>query len=176
MTLPHWLRRITRATAAWSPILLLLAATAPAAQAASQACAHLVTGTYLSRIVDAQGNLLSRSILNFHAGGTLLSLDSNQAGIPGQFNPFTSNTGEWACTGRTSLIASILSFTLPGTEVPQPGLARNNFDFRIDPRTGNLEGSLELIFYPLEGDPLNGVGIVAATASITAQPLVLRPR
>lgn len=174
MSSPHWFRRI--APKPWFPLLIMLVVAAPAAQAASQACAHLVTGTYLSRIVDAQGNLLSRSILNFHAGGTLLSLDSNQAGIPGQFNPFTANTGEWACTERTSLIASIISFTLPGTEGPQPGLARNNFEFRIDPRTGNLEGTLELIFFPLDGDPLNGVGIVAAAASITAQPLVLRPR
>lgn len=164
---------VPRRVPLWALAFVTFAAATPPAPAASQACAHLVKGTYLTRIVDAQGNLLSRSIQNFQAGGSLLSLDSNQAGIPTQFNPFTANTGEWACTGRASLTASVLSFTLPGSEGPEPGLARGNYDIRIDPRTGNLEGTIGLIFFPLTGDPLNGVGVSVGPFSFTAEPLVL---
>lgn len=176
MSVSRSFNSFTRLSAVWALSLFTLTALTPSAAAASQACAHLVAGTYLAQIVDAQGNLLSRSILTFQAGGSLLSLDSNQAGIPTQFNPFTANTGEWACMGRTSLAASVLSFTLPGSEGPEPGLARGNYDIRIDPRSGNLEGTIELIFFPLAGDPLNGVGVSAGVFSFAAQPLVVPRR
>lgn len=175
MSVSRWRNNFV-VVAVWTVTLLPVAATTPPVAAASQACAHLLTGTYLTRIVDAQGSLLSRSILTFQAGGALLSIDSNQAGIPTQFNPFTANSGEWACSGRTSLIASTLSFTLPGSEGPEPGLARSDFRLRIDPRTRTLEGSVELIFFPLTGDPLNGVGVSAGEFQISAQPMVLRAR
>ena len=176
MSVSRWRNSFGRILAACGVTLFAVAAATPPAAAASRACAHLLAGTYLTQIVDAQGSLLSRSILNFQAGGSLLSLDSNQAGIPTQFNPFTPNTGEWACTGRTSLLASTLSFTLPGSEGPEPGLARSDFNARIDPRSRDLEGTIELIFFPLTGDPLNGVGVSAGVFSFTAQPLVLRSR
>ena len=170
-----WFNGIARLLAVWVLALMAFAA-APALSAASRACAHLLAGTYLTQIVDSQGSLLSRSILTFQQGGTLLSLDSNQAGIATQFNPFTANSGEWTCAGRTSLAASTLSFTLPGSEGPEPGLARSDFQVRIDPRTRALEGTIELIFFPLSGDPLNGVGVSAGVFSFTAQPMVLGPR
>lgn len=176
MSVSRWRNNFGRMLAPCGVTLFAVAAATPPAAAASKACAHLLAGTYLTQIVDAQGSLLSRSILNFQAGGSLLSLDSNQAGIPTQFNPFTANSGEWACDGRNALIASTLSFTLPGSEGPQPGLARSDFNARIDPRTRALEGTIELIFFPLTGDPLNGVGVSAGVFTFTAQPLILRSR
>ncbi len=142
----------------------------------SQACRDLVQGTYLSSIVEADGSLISRSIVTFAADGTWLSIDSNQEGIPGAYNPFTENAGEWACTGRHTLTASALSFSLPGPEGPGKSLARNEMNATVDPSTQKLEGTIELIFFPLEADPFKDAGASAGVFRFTATPLVLRAR
>lgn len=163
-------------------ILLLLAAAATILSLAAPAYSQHrgrpagIAGTYLSTIVDDQGRTLSRSILTFHQDGTMQSIDSNQAGIPGAFNPFTENAGRWASTGHGEMRASAISFTLPGSEGAEQQLARNDFRARIDPKSGMLEGTVKLMFYPLTADPNRDVGESIGVFRWTATPLQLRLR
>jgi hypothetical protein len=129
-----------------------------------------IVGTYLSTIVNDQDEMLSRAILTFHQDGTIQSTDSNQAGVPGVFNPFTENAGLWELTSRGGIRASAISFTLPGSEGDEQRLARNDFRARIDPITGTLEGTVELTFYPLTADPNRDVGDSLGVFRWMAQP------
>ena len=128
------------------------------AAGSAQACRTPAAGTYLTSIFDAQGNLASRSILTLAEDGTLSSIDSNQGGIPGAFNPFTQNAGEWSCTGPASLTASAISFSLPGPEGEQKQLARNDLSATVDRRTKELEGTIELTFFPFTANPFQDAG------------------
>lgn len=139
-------------------VLLALAALPAAGQNRTAACAHIAVGTYLTTIVDAEGGLLSRAILTLHGDGTVESLDSNQAGVPGEFNPFTENNGEWACTGRNTVFATAISFQLRGAEGDEPGVSRNDFVIKIDRRSREIEGTVELIFFPLTANPFEDAG------------------
>jgi hypothetical protein len=158
--------------------LLALAAAvlslAPSAHSQSQGRMARIVGTYLSTIVNDQNEMLSRAILTFHQDGTIQSIDSNQAGVAGVFNPFTENAGVWEPTNHGGIRASAISFTLPGSEGDEQQLARNDFRARIDPRTGMLEGTVELTFYPLTADPNGDVGDSLGVFRWTAQPLQLR--
>lgn len=162
----HFIRKI----GIFAGVLTIFLVSADQASAKRESCAHLA-GTYLSSIVDSQGVLLSRAIITLHVDGTIQSIDSNQAGIPGQFNPFSENAGEWICNRPSSIVASAISFALSGSEGAEPQLARNDFRAQVDSRTGDLTGHLELIFFPLTADPYRDAGASAGVFRFTAQRL-----
>ena len=143
------------------------------AQVPSQACLSLVAGTYLLSITDAQGNATSRAIFTFHDDGTFSTIDSSQAGVVGQFNPFTDTQGPWACTGINTFTASGLNFDLSGSESTEGGLARADYTAEINQQTGELKGELELRFFPLNGNPLTDEGRSGGSFSFTALRVTL---
>jgi len=135
---------------------------APVAIADDSDCSDLVTGTYLTTITDADGNFASRSILTFFGDRNLSTIDSSQGFPP---PPFTDAQGTWQCTGNQTLTAAALDFSLPG---PNPRIAR--LDFTVDLETQGLEGTIELRFFPLRGNPLADEATLVGTFSFVAQP------
>jgi hypothetical protein len=91
-----------------------------------------------------------------HADGTFVTFDSNQGGIPNVFNPFTPQAGSWACSGRNSFVITALDFVLPS---PATTMARVDYRVNIDPKTGNLEGVVDLHMFPLAADPFKDAGL-----------------
>lgn len=139
------------------------------AQASTQACRSLALGTYLTTITDNVGNPSSRAIVTFHIDGAFSSIDSNQAGVPSLFNPFTGAAGTWACTGRQTLAALSLDFVLPGSEGIVGGLVRADYAATVNPETRGLGGTIVLHSFPLNGDPLADQGAFLGSFRFTGQ-------
>ncbi len=125
------------------------------------ACGDVV-GTYLIEIFDDPQNRVvdARSLMSYFADGNFLFVDSNQAGVPDVFNPFTDAAGNWTCVLRLgapkSVVALALDFVLPGTLGPEQSIARLDFyDVTVDSTAGTIAGAGTLRFFPFDGDPLN---------------------
>ena len=147
-------------------VLAIFWAARAQAQPHGNACYSLVPGTYLTRVVDQTGAVSSRSVMALHADGTFVNFDSNEGGVPNLFNPFTAQAGSWACSGRTSLVVTALDFVLPS---PATTMARVNYRVNIDPRTGNLEGVVDLHLFPLAADPFKDAGQLVGSFPFTGQ-------
>ena len=122
--------------------------------AANRRCDHLVVGTYLTTVTDAKGNITSRSILTLSGDGTLASIESNQAGLEGVYNPFTDAQGSWQCTGTQTFTGTSLNFTLAGSVSPDRGIARLDFKATVDKKTHAVKGTMELRFFSMSANPL----------------------
>jgi len=135
----------------------------------SHTCSSLVPGTYLTRVVDQTGAVSSRSVMALHADGTFVSFDSNEAGIPNVFNPFTAQAGSWACSGHNSFVVTALDFVLPS---PATTMARVNYRVNIDSTTGNLDGVVDLHLFGIAADPFKDAGQLVGSFPFTAQRFV----
>ena len=122
--------------------------------AASRRCDHLVVGTYLTTVTDAKGSITSRSILTLSGDGTLATIESNQGGLEGVYNPFTDAQGSWQCTGTQTFTGTSLNFTLAGPVNPDIGIARLDFKATVDKETHAVKGTMELRFFSIEANPL----------------------
>jgi len=131
-------------------------------------CDHF-TGTYLTTLTDADGNFASRSILTLSVDGTLLSSNSSQGGLKGVFNPFTTAQGTWQCTGSQAFAATVLDFTLEGSAGPDLGIGRLDYKAMVDRETQAVEGTVELRFFPLKGNPLSDKTTLSGTFSFVGQ-------
>ena len=117
-------------------------------------CYSLVTGSYLTTIANADGDFVGRSILTLSGDRTASSIDSSQGGLEGSFNPFSSAHGSWQCTGKQTFVATNLNFTFAGSVAPDLGIARVDFKAMVDRETQVVEGTIELRFFPLRGNPM----------------------
>jgi hypothetical protein len=68
-------------------------------------CRSFVTGTYLTTIVDANGQFASRGVITLTADGNLFVIDSNQGGVEKVFNPFGDTQGAYTCTSNQEISA-----------------------------------------------------------------------
>ena len=136
------------------------------AQSHTHACYSLVPGTYLTRVVDQTGAVSSRSVMALHADGTFVTFDSNEAGIPNVFNPFTAQAGSWACSGHNSFVVTALDFVLPS---PATTMARVDYRVNVDPHTGNLDGVVELRLFGIAADPFKDAGQFIGSFPFTGQ-------
>jgi hypothetical protein len=137
--------------------------------AATRRCDHLVVGTYLTTVTNAKGSITSRSILTLSGDGTLASIESNQAGLEGVFNPFTDAQGSWQCTDAQTFTGTSLNFTLAGSVSPDRGIARLDFKATVDKETHAVKGTMELRFFPLKGNPLADEVELSAVFSFVGQ-------
>jgi hypothetical protein len=137
--------------------------------AASRRCDHLVVGTYLTTVTDADGNVMSRSILTLSGDGTLASIESNQDGLENVYNPFSDAQGSWQCTGIQTFTATSLNFTLAGSMSPDRGIARTDYKATVDKETHAVEGTIKLRFFSMRANPLKDKVPAFATFSFTGQ-------
>ena len=117
-------------------------------------------GTYLITLFEDDGTMNSRSLISLRADGNFSFIDSNQGGVPGEFNPFTEAAGSWTCkrNGKKGKVATMtgLDFTLPGTEGPNQQIARLDFfHVTVNRKTGHIQGSGKLRFFPFDSNPLD---------------------
>lgn len=115
-----------------------------------------LTGSYLITITDSSGNFASRAVLNLSRDGNAFMIDSNEGGVNGVTNPFTSALGSWSCkSGRhVSAAVTVLDFSLPGPVQNGQGIARLDYQMSPGASSGTVSGTIDLRFFALDGDPL----------------------
>ena len=137
-------------------------------------------GTYLITNFEEDGTIDSRSLITFWADGNFSFIDSNQGGVPGEFNPFTEAAGSWTCRreGFKENVATMvtLDFTLPGTEGSVQQIARLDFfDVTVNRLTGKIRGSALLRFFPFDSNPLSPPETIEDPFSFEGQRVTARP-
>ncbi|MUG94857.1 hypothetical protein F7734_21825 [Scytonema sp. UIC 10036] len=125
-------------------------------------------GTYLITVSTSNGEFASRSIITFTQDGNFFVVDSNQGGVPGQFNPFSDSQGSWKYSDNQEIIATALNFSYPGSS-GSAGIARQNYRVTFNPQTKTLQGEITLRFYDLKANPLETNAPVAGTFTFTGQ-------
>lgn len=136
-------------------------------------CSKFVAGTYLTTIKDASGKFASRALITLTEEGNLISSDSNQGGVTGQFDPFTTSQGTWACNGKKAITGRALNFSL--SNKGGSGIARNDYRATFNPITQTVEGTIELrLFNNLQGNPLQGNGQNGGSFFFTGQQVTAR--
>ena len=124
-----------------------------------------VAGTYITTYTDREGVFSSRGLMTFLSDGVLLVSDSAQGGVPGVWDPFSTEQGAWRCEGTkdggTGIRAVALNFVLP-RDGRSPSFSRVDYQAMVDTANGKLTGNATLSFYgskDLEGaDPVNKPG------------------
>ncbi|MUG91678.1 hypothetical protein F7734_03935 [Scytonema sp. UIC 10036] len=135
-------------------------------------CSNFVTGTYLTTIKNANGNFASRALITLTKEGNLIVGDSNQGGILGQFNGFTTSQGTWVCNGTRGITARVFNFSISNSG--GTGIARNDYSATFNPRTQTVEGTIKLSFFGLEDNPLQGNGQNGGSFSFTGEFVTTR--
>ncbi|WP_414516224.1 hypothetical protein [Nostoc sp. PCC 9305] len=135
-------------------------------------CRKFVAGTYLTTIKDASGKFASRALIVLTEEGNLITSDSNQGGVTGQFDPFTTSQGTWACNGKKAITGRALNFSL--SNKGGSGIARNDYRATFNPRTQTVEGTIELRLFALQGNPLQGNGQNGGSFFFTGQLVTAR--
>ncbi|QHG20712.1 hypothetical protein [Nostoc sp. ATCC 53789] len=136
-------------------------------------CSKFVAGTYLTTIKDVNGKFASRALITLTEEGNLITSDSNQGGISGQFDPFTTSQGTWACDGKKAITGRALNFSL--SNKGGSGIARNDYRATFNPITQTVEGTIELrLFNNLQGNPLQNNGQNGGSFFFTGQLVTAR--
>jgi hypothetical protein len=134
-------------------------------------CSNFVTGTYLTTITS-NGNFASRGLITLTQEGNFIVGDSNQGGISGLFNPFTTEQGTWACTGGKEITARAIDFSLSNNG--GTGIARVDYHATFDRATQTVQGTISLHLFDLQSNPLVGNGTDGGTTSFTGQLVTAR--
>ncbi|MEH2242250.1 hypothetical protein [Nostoc sp.] len=130
-------------------------------------CSNFVTGTYLTTIKNSKGKFASRGLITLTKEGNFIVGDSDQGGVSGVFNPFTTGQGTWACTGRKEITARAIDFSL--SNQGGTGIARADYSATFDPTTQTVQGTISLHFFPLQSNPLEGSGTNGGTTFFTGK-------
>jgi hypothetical protein len=119
-------------------------------------------GSYLATItVAGTGEFASRSVITIHNDRTGTVIDSGQeGGSPA----FSSQQGVWTPDGNSTDLTT-LDFSFP----PGANIARVDYHINPGPGLGNINGTITLTVFPLNGDPLNGGGTVVGQFNFTGQ-------
>ncbi|SRR5579883_273664 len=127
-----------------------------------------LAGTYLTTITDASGNFSSRGLITLTTDGTFVVSDSNQGGISGVFNPFTTAQGAWTCNGNKGFTARAIDFPLSNQGAT--GIGRVDYTATYDAKTETVKGQIVLtLFNDLQANPLDGGGTNGGTSNFTGQ-------
>jgi hypothetical protein len=123
---------------------------------ADNACGAL-PGTYLLTVLNSSGSFSSRQLLTLTQDSNVIVDDSAQGGVTGEFNPFTTAQGTWACESRSAPIqadATTLDFTLPGSVAGGQSIGRTDYEITFHAVSNTISGTIDLRFFPLTGNPL----------------------
>ncbi|MDO9104339.1 MAG: hypothetical protein Q7U57_05190 [Methylovulum sp.] len=137
-----------------------------AAADTGNACRALISGTYLATISNPDGSFASRAVLTFNSDGNLSSADSNQGGMAGGFNAFTTSLGSWHCEDRRTLHGTVINFSLPGVASAEGGIARSDYQASFNVRKQTIQGTIDVRFFGLTDDPYQ-VDLPAPAISVT---------
>lgn len=130
-------------------------------------CSKVVTGTYLTTIKDSNGKFASRGLITLTKEGNFIAGDSNQGGLSGVFNPFTTLQGTWVCTGNKEITARAIDFSL--SNQGGTGIARVDYHATFNPTTQTVQGTISLHLFDLKSNPLSGNGQDGGTTFFTGQ-------
>ncbi|MGI9371479.1 MAG: hypothetical protein ACR2OJ_03210 [Hyphomicrobiales bacterium] len=159
-----------------------ITALASADETPGEACKSIV-GSYVSSVTDIEGVFQSRGLLTFSGDGTFTINDSQQGGIDGVYEPFSSSQGAWTCkTGDDKAIpvqAVGLNFTLPKTST-RSGMGRVDYKASFDPSAKTMAGTIDLRFtgtddlesanpLEIEGDPFEQFQFTAQKITVPTQ-------
>jgi len=146
---PSWLALAGLLSAFTLPIFPLNAA----AVDNGKPCRSLISGTYLATISNPDGSFASRAVLTFNSDGNLTRTDSNQGGVAGAFNAFTTSLGSWDCDDRRALHATAINFSLPGVASAEGGIARADYQASFNARKQTVQGNIDVRFFNLTDNP-----------------------
>jgi len=136
-------------------------------------CRPEAGGSFLTTILNPDKSIASRGLITLSRDGNFFLGDSNQGGVEGIFNAFTTSQGVWRCSGRYTLSATAINFSLPGTATNQGGIAR--VDYKATFKSKNIiTGTVQLRFFNLDSDPLNTDIPPASTLIFTGQRIIAR--
>ena len=141
-------------------ILALAASVAVLNPQKASAADEAIGATYVTTVVDANGNFASRGVITLHADRTMAVLDSGQGGPAFSFS---SQLGSWKPDGKGGIIASTIDFDFPSEDV-----ARLDYAIKFG-KNGTVSGTITLTVFPLQGNPLGGGGTVLGTFAFTGQ-------
>jgi hypothetical protein len=131
-------------------------------------CSKFVTGTYLTTIVDANGNFASRGMITLTQDGNIFVIDSNQGGVKDSFNPFGDTQGAYKCTGNREISATGINFGFPGDDGVND-IARSDIGATFDQQTQTVQGTITVRSFALNANPLSEEGSVVGTFPFTGQ-------
>jgi hypothetical protein len=123
----------------------------------------LIGRSYLTTITDSTGTFVSRGVITLHSDRTISVTDSGQGGPSYHFS---SQLGSWKPDGNGRIVARTIDFDFP----PSPKVvARVDFtlDFGEDPN--RVAGTITVIYFPLEADPLGGGGTVVVNDNLVGE-------
>jgi hypothetical protein len=115
---------------------------------------------FLLTITNSNGVFASRSVITFHADGSVEVIDSGQGGPAFSFS---SQLGVWGNGIASGAIVRTLDFSFPSA-----GIARVDYNF-IKLNAQNVSGTITLTGFGLQADPLGGGGTVLGTFTFTGQ-------
>lgn len=131
-------------------------------------CAEPLSGTFITTFSNPDGSIASRGVITLFRDGNFLVGDSNQGGVAGIFNAFTTSQGAWRCTGKRGMSGVAINFTLPGVATDTGGIARVDYKAQYSSRN-EISGSVELRFFGLAEDPANADAPPLATSNFTGR-------
>lgn len=145
-------RRLRRTHAVSVAAVLLLLGAASGEAFAAAGCLQL-TGSYLID-VESGKSLSSRQVLTLTADGNAFVIDSNQGGVTGSFDPFSSEQGSWTCQSADRATATVLDFDIPAGSPKGQHLYRADYKITGHPATKTISGTIELRQFPFTANPL----------------------
>ncbi|MEH2381952.1 MAG: hypothetical protein V7K27_24185 [Nostoc sp.] len=146
----------------------LVAAQSKAQTLFSNKCSSFVTGTYLTTIFDAKGQLASRGVITLTPDGNFFVIDSNQGGVKEAFNPFGDTQGAYTCTGNQDISATGINFGFSGPDGAND-IARSDIRATFHRLTQAVKGTITVRSFALNANPLEEKGSVVGTFPFTGQ-------
>ena len=122
-----------------------------------------VGASYVTTVVDSNGNFASRGVITLHADRTMSVLDSGQGGPAFSFS---SQLGSWKPDGKGGIIASTIDFDFPSADI-----ARLDYAIKFG-KNGTISGTIMLTTFPLQGNPQDGGGTVLGVFTFTGQQIL----
>jgi hypothetical protein len=140
-------------------------AAAAVALPAGSAIAHggFEGASYVTTVKDSNGNFASRGVITLHADQTMSVIDSGQGG-PTFF--FSSQLGSWEPNGKGGAVGRTIDFDYPNSE-SGADVARLDYTVSFEHAGHQITGTIILLTFPLEGNPLDGDGTVEGTFTFT---------
>jgi hypothetical protein len=120
--------------------------------------------TYVTTVKDSSGNFTTRTVLTLHADHTMSVIAADQGG-PTSF--FTGQLGSWKPDGKGGVVAKTIDFDYP----PNADVVRLDYTISFDPDHDRATGTETLTSFPLQGNPLDGGGIILGTFTFTGELL-----
>ncbi|MEA5507224.1 hypothetical protein VB735_29855 [Halotia wernerae UHCC 0503] len=140
----------------------------------SKKCSIFVTGTYLTTISDANGQLASRGVITLTSDGNFFVIDSNQGGVKGAFNPFGDTQGAYTCTGNQEISATGINFGFSGPDGTND-IARSDIHATFSRLTQAVKGTITVRSFALNANPLEEKGLVVGTFPFIGQRVKVNP-